>query len=388
MPAILPLLLALIASGCMFEHMDRDRASRPEKAMGAGAVIMYPGQSGPGMGPSGSAQSSGSSSSGPDVTLLGGSSAETSSSQKSRQTPLIGPLTALLGYPFWIFGKSLDQKAEQAAQERENAGEHGTKPRGDGAERERLRLENERMEQELKRRAGAAEAAQRRPGSSGSLAEELAALEGRDGGYAALPKAGGATRARRETPRETVDRNGDGTPDLWAYYEGLRLKREVLDENHDGRPDRVLHYDANRRLTRSEEDSDGDGELETVSIYRDGELARKRADSSGDGQADSWSFYHGGELVRHELDRDGDGFRDLVMTYAGGELTREEEDRNGDGRSDSVAHYRGGELTERHEDIDFDGKPDVASYYENGRLARRELHSEESLRSWQDSDSP
>ena len=83
--------------------MDEDRANHPENAMGTGARIIYPGegspslaQNAPGSGSSsGQAQASPGSSGGgnPDagLTLLGGSEGEGSSSNKSRQTPLIGP---------------------------------------------------------------------------------------------------------------------------------------------------------------------------------------------------------------------------------------------------------------------------------------------------------
>jgi hypothetical protein len=396
MRAPIALLLCLLLTGCLFEHMDEDRANHPEKAMGTGARIIYPGESGPSLAGNapGSRSSSGQEQAGsgtggknPDagLTLLGGSEGEGSSTKKSRQTPLIGPLTALFGYPFWIFGKSVQEKAAEEAGQQGPEGAQATAGRqhGDGAERERLRRENQEMERELRERSqNRATSGSAAVDRSLSIAEELAQLErqvadsGRAGPSPETPFGGVGE------PRETVDRNADGRPDVWIYYDGARRTREVLDENHDGRVDRVLHYGNAKQVTRAEEDLDGDGRMETVSIYRDGEVIRKRADTDGDGQSDSWSFYQDGDLTRHEVDHSGDGFRDLVLVYESGELTREEEDRNDDGRPDVVVRYRGGEVAERHEDIDYDGTADVVSFYEGGKLVRRELSSEESLRDW------
>lgn len=393
--ALLP-LLACLALGCQFTHMNTDQASRPEQATGAGAQVMYPGESGPSLAGAGSGTAAGSgagsqSTSGgdpdADMTLLGGSSGEASTSQRDRQMPIIGPLTALFGYPFWIFGKSVEEKAKQAAEEQSSqtgsssGPERETAPRTpDEAQHARLLRENERIQQELLERSQS-------PSSSvapGSLTDELAQLE------RTLSKRPGSqgTSGRHEgglvPAQDVVDRNADGRPDLWIYYDGRHRVREVLDENHDGRADRVLHYQNGTTLVRAEEDLDDDGRIETVSIYEGGQVVRKRADSDADGQSDSWSFYQGGELIRHELDRNRDGFRDLVLVYEAGQLAREEEDRNGDGRPDLVTRYLNGELVERREDLDYDGTTDVASYYEGGKLVRRELTSEQVLEQWTD----
>jgi len=372
-------LLACFVVGCHFAHTNEDQATHPERATGAGARVMYPGQGGPSLAGATGAHSSGtpgaSSSTGssdPDLTLIGGTSSEASSSQKVRDMPIIGPITALFGYPFWIFGKSVEEKVRDGAEKQrtQSGGSPGASARTpDEAQRAKLQRENERIQQELLERSKA----QSQAAPATSIGDELAALE------RAL-----AERTPAPAPaRDVADRNGDGNPDLWVYYDGQNRVREVLDEDHDGRADRVLHYQDGTLLTRVEEDLDGDGRLESVSQYREGQIVRKRADADGDGQSDSWSFYRAGELVRHELDRNRDGFRDLVLVYEAGQLAREEEDRNGDGHPDLVTHYRNGEIAERREDLDYDGTTDVASFYENGKLVRRELTSEQVLEQWQ-----
>jgi len=406
--------LGIALPGCFrFSHMDKDLSTRPERAMGSGASIMMPGEGGPSMpgstagagagsssqsGPSQSGSSSQSGSGAPPgddgMVMIGGGSGSYDQSNSERQVPIIGPFTALLGYPFWALGKSNEEKADKAADERDlaNPGNEAAspqRPRGeDDHQRQRLEAENERILEQLSQK----QSSQRRA----SIGDELAALERTLGSRAQT--APESTQTAPDTPVrptavarvkpletvEAVDRNRDGRPDLWAHRVGGVTQREELDDDHDGRADRILYYDERSRLSRSEEDHDSDGRMETVSQYAEGALARRRADSDGDGQTDSWSFFRDGEMVRHEVDRDADGFRDLVLVYDDGELTREEDDRNRDGRPDLISMYDGGAVTEKHEDIDYDGLPDVTSFYEKGRLVRRTVSSEGALESWSD----
>jgi hypothetical protein len=304
--------------------------------------------------------------------MIGGASQSTDHEDTLRDIPL-GPITSLFGYPFWIFGKTISEKADKALEEQKNPKDEAefelsrppTDP-GDSAEYQRVREENARLAEQLRQRAGPPAPVPQTPRQS-SLRDELAALERSLG--AGHPSAG----AGSVQPREALDRNADGHADLWSYRDGDQPIREVLDEDHDGRADRILYYDEAHRLTRSEEDLDGDGHLETLSQYQDGELLRRRMDANRDGQTDSWSFFRAGEIQRLDVDQNGDGFADLSSFYASGQLTREEEDRNGDGRPDLVTHYRDGEITERSEDNDFDGRTDVRSFYERGKLVRKEV---------------
>lgn len=392
--------------GCGFAHVNVDTADKPDRAMGTGATIMMPGDSPPpltaydpfggGAAPSGSApsQSTGSSSSSsqnpgtgsgsgttssrgtpagraePQLTMIGGATQDRDSEERLRDSPL-GPLAILFGYPYWIFGKTLGERADDAAKERKlpppepELVERPSHP-VDSRQHQRLRRENEELARQLAQSPHVQPAQPlATPRGALSIQDELAALERSMG-------RGGAVRATAER-RGAVDRNADGRPDLWSRTDATGAQREALDENHDGRVDRVLHYDAERRLVRSEHDADGDGGLETLSYYENGELSRRTVDSNGDDVPDRWMFYRAGELTRHEIDRNNDGSRDVALFYTGGELVREEEDRDGDGRADLTIHYRNGEIVERSEDTDFDGTPDIRSFYEHGRLVRREL---------------
>jgi antitoxin component YwqK of YwqJK toxin-antitoxin module len=172
-----------------------------------------------------------------------------------------------------------------------------------------------------------------------------------------------------------VDRNNDGRIDQWIFRENGEIAKEVLDEDFDGRPDRTMAFDPEtHRPSNVEEDTSGDGVLDSWTDYSNGAIARRRSDSNGDGTVDTWSFFRAGELSRHEQDTSGDGFRDVVSFFKDGHRVREERDANGDGQPDAILYYDSNEqLVRREEDRDGDGSLEVVSHYEAGRLVRREL---------------
>jgi len=194
-----------------------------------------------------------------------------------------------------------------------------------------------------------------------------------------------STVARTPTNREPdnpfptasgiVDRNNDGRVDQWIFRENGEIAKEVLDEDFDGRPDRTMVFDPQtHRPSRVEEDTRGDGVLDSWTDYRNGAISRRRSDSDGDGTVDTWSFFRAGKLTRHEQDTSGDGFRDVVSFFEAGHRIREERDVNGDGQPDAILYYDSNEqLVRREEDRDGDGSLEVVSHYEAGRLVRREL---------------
>ncbi len=433
-PLVGVLLFSLCACGIGYRNGAAEQ--RPEIITGMGATVMYPGEAGPSMpgsaiGPAGSTSSSStssapgttsgsSSSNGQGVPSAGGGSAQGSGSAAPAPAPgsnmmMIGqtteeasqsnekkqflPIGPLFGYPFWVLGKTIGEKADEAKKEQMEGKPTAAKsvPNGpDDVERDKLVRENEALRQELERRAQPAPAAQS-AAPRAAIGDELAALERslghRDGATSApapVAAGAGAPAARPLLPvqpgqgaPETSDRNGDGKPDLWVYSANGRPVTQALDDDFDGRVDRIRHLDEKGRLVSSDDDLNGDGIMETTSLYEDGLLARRRTDSDGDGQADTWSFYKGDELLRTEIDKNGDGFRDEITIYEHGAIAREEIDRNGDGRPDVVSIYVHGQLDEKREDLDFDGTPDVVSHYKNGKLASREASSTDVFEKWQ-----
>ena len=387
---VVPALIAALglgAGGCGFSHVNRDFSERPERATGSAARVMMPGDP-PASMTEPVAQ---------EPTLLGGGSAESDGSRRQRNVPL-GPLTTLFGYPFWIFGKSVSEEADEAVSERGNLNEQARptstasapeRPEDPGLTQTAARVdrENDRMREQLQGAAGKAQAqpraAVREIGRAGggttgasdpALRDELAALRrtlasSASGAGATDP---GPSADRASADRASADRDGDGRRDRWIS-QGAEGSREALDENGDGRADRVRVYDAARRLLRTEDDLDRDGSFEVVTLYVDGEMSERLEDTDNDGATDRWVFYEGGNLARVELDNDGDGRAERISRYTLGELVREETDADGDGRPESIVIYEQGEIAERRVDADSDGAPESISYYSRGKLVRREL---------------
>jgi len=430
LPSLALALALLVLPACGIGYRNGAEETRPEIITGMGATVMYPGEPGPAMpgsaiGPAGSTSSSagstvpgttsGSSNStgsgvpgsngggassgstasapaGSNMTMIGQTTEEGSFSNEKKQFLPIGPL---IGYPFFFLGQTLGDKADEAKKEQSEP--KASAPAravhtADDVERDRLTRENEALRQELEQRAQSAPQVSAAPSAPHpAIGDELAALERSLQKRNPAPSPAPARNAGRPLlPNEpglgapdTQDRNGDGRPDEWVYTANGRPVTDALDDDFDGRVDRIRHYDAKGRLVSSDEDLNGDGVMETTSVYEGGQLARRRTDSNGDGQADTWSFYRGDELLRTEIDKNGDGFRDEVTIYAHGKIEREEEDRNGDGRPDLVALYREGQLVEKREDLDFDGTPDVVSHYQNGKLTSREASSAEAFEKWE-----
>ncbi|MBI4525264.1 MAG: hypothetical protein HY695_15785 [Deltaproteobacteria bacterium] len=166
------------------------------------------------------------------------------------------------------------------------------------------------------------------------------------------------TPAPQSSPFKNVeikDTNQDGVPDLWIYY-------------HPSKP---------REIIRQEEDTNGDGRVDTWSTFRDGKLLRREVDTKGSGRPDTHYYYDDDRIAREERDENGDGLVSFRAIYQKGRLARVEKDLDRDGRTDLWIYYdpsKDQDLVLREErDLNGDGTVDVWSYYDGGRLARRDV---------------
>jgi hypothetical protein len=71
-------------------------------------------------------------------------------------------------------------------------------------------------------------------------------------------------------------------------------------------------------IVRVDEDTDGDGKVDHIVLYRDGLPATGKRDLDGDGVFETAELYAGGALRKIEVDVGGDGKPDYVRTYQGG----------------------------------------------------------------------
>ncbi len=152
-------------------------------------------------------------------------------------------------------------------------------------------------------------------------------IDGNDDGHSEIREqyANGRMVAR------TLDRDDDGVMDAFYEYEGLHLARERHDADNDGKIDLVIEYREGRRF-KSEEDSDRDGRTDSWIRYGlvDGleTITHIESDKAGRGFADTYETFeaHDGKaiLARREEDLDGDGAIDLISIYRAGKLVRRE----------------------------------------------------------------
>lgn len=133
-------------------------------------------------------------------------------------------------------------------------------------------------------------------------------------------------------------RQGDGRIDMRAQMDGAHLRSVEIDRNRDGRPDRWEYYEqgaTTRRtlLVRAEEANGADARVTRREYYDNGVIARVEEDTDNDGRNDKWEAYDHGSLARMDLDLTGRGFPDRRLIYrADGTLERSESDPTGDGR--------------------------------------------------------
>lgn len=154
---------------------------------------------------------------------------------------------------------------------------------------------------------------------------------------------------------EIKDINQDGVPDLWIYYNPLKPQE----------------------IVRQEEDTNGDGRVDTWSAFKDGKLVRREVDTKGNGRPDTIYYYEDDKISWEERDENGDGRPSFRAIYQNGRLAKVEKDLDRDGKIDLWIYYdttKDQELVLKEEkDLNGDGAIDLWSYYENGRLVRRDV---------------
>jgi len=115
---------------------------------------------------------------------------------------------------------------------------------------------------------------------------------------------------------KTEDKNGDGRPDMWIYYENEIPVKIESDRNYDNKLDLWIIYGKNASRTT-------------------------QVDLNFDGRPDMYSYYQYGRRVKLEIDADYDGKLDQVNEYSDGRLVKMQKDENKDGKLDVVFDITG-----------------------------------------------
>lgn len=134
-----------------------------------------------------------------------------------------------------------------------------------------------------------------------------------------------------------MDINGDGEPDRRSVKAGNRELCRALDFNFDGVIDAWVYLDEASRVRRRENDFDRDGNVDEVSIFRDGVLVEQQRATSRAGKLDTWHYFQAGKMARTERDSNGDDYIDQWWEYPA---------------------ERAPDCPLIHSDVDGDGQPD------------------------------
>ena len=114
---------------------------------------------------------------------------------------------------------------------------------------------------------------------------------------------------------KTEDKNNDGRPDMWIYYEKEKPVKIESDRNYDGNPDLWILY--------------GEKGTRTTQV-----------DLNFDGRPDMYSYYQYGQRIKLEIDSDYDGKLDQINEYVDGRLVKMQK-ANKDGKLETIFDITG-----------------------------------------------
>ena len=145
-----------------------------------------------------------------------------------------------------------------------------------------------------------------------------------------------------------------------------------VDRNGDGRTDHWI-WRENGAIVREAFDENFDGTPDRTLIYDpvSHEVVQIEEDTNFDGKTDTWTTLRGGKVTGRRVDTNGDGQVDAWSFYQNGVITRLERDTNGDGFPDHVAYYQNGRLAREERDDDGDGRTDMITYFDANEQVTR-----------------
>lgn len=71
----------------------------------------------------------------------------------------------------------------------------------------------------------------------------------------------------------------------------LAPKKIEVDRNYDGTPDRFEYYDKDGKIVQVETDTDFNGKTDEWVYYKNGVVEKAEKDTNGDGKPDTWLAY-------------------------------------------------------------------------------------------------
>ena len=141
---------------------------------------------------------------------------------------------------------------------------------------------------------------------------------------------GNAGILSRDQTYET-DSNGDGRADRFAVYRYDKIVQARHDRNFDGKPDVWEYYDGSGNIQRVEEDQNFDGTADNWFQYENSRVVSSKYDADFNGKADWFATYEDGVMVRSEVIPNESGRVSRRFLHKNGVLTEEWVDENRDG---------------------------------------------------------
>jgi len=161
--------------------------------------------------------------------------------------------------------------------------------------------------------------------------------------------------------RSLLDNDGDGRFETQLRFDDPTWSKVIEVFDKQGRlQEREFFLD--RTLRRKETFDPDTGTAIVVEEYdRRGNIVLSKEAKDGSSKLNlTWYYDQEGNGVRAEQDTNGDGKVDTWYYYNNGQIARVEEDRNKDGRPDLWDVYdASGRVVVRKQDLDFDGTPDI-----------------------------
>lgn len=140
---------------------------------------------------------------------------------------------------------------------------------------------------------------------------------------------------------EKVDLSGNGIVDIWTWYRDSSgpgnttrrlMIRKATDINGDGRPDIVAYFDESGQMVKEEIDLDYDGRADKIRLLDKGKVIREDISTRFDGAVDMRKYFENGVLVVKQIDTRHQGRFDEFQYFVNGRLARIGWDRDGDGK--------------------------------------------------------
>jgi hypothetical protein len=114
---------------------------------------------------------------------------------------------------------------------------------------------------------------------------------------------------------QRFDRNGDNRFDYWVFFQNDRAVRCEWDDDFDGRVDGWLTYSSHSFPSRTESDTDNNGNPDVIYRFTNGILAQADWKPNGTNVVLLRQLFRHGVLKEQLRDSDGDGAFDVSVAF-------------------------------------------------------------------------